>query len=254
MQANRNNKFLYLLLVMCALTSQCHAQISALPTRFVFKIDRPATQELTLMNRTNTPARALIEVATATNQLTEHYMGDWVVVYPPVISIPPQQRRTIRFTVRPPAEIAEGEYRAMILIKNQPQVLSAKQQDGEQDSISVGIPISLTLGLSLYGQSGKLVHQGNIDKVSVEKDDNNLVIKGILTNQGNAHLRIEASAQLLDNKGNKVKESSFKLVAQRSEEKAFEHKIQLEKMIDSGEIELIFKHDNKIISQSRTKL
>jgi len=224
-----------------------------MPTRFVFKLDRPVTQELTLMNRSTSPARAEIEVATAAEQLQEHYMGEWVVVYPPVISIPPQQRRTIRFSVRPPSGIAEGEYRAMILIKNMPQTLSAKQQGNEQESISVGIPISLTLGLSLYGQLGKLEHKGKIDNVSVAKNDNNLLIKGALTNQGNAHLKLDATARLLDNKGNKIKESSFKLVAQRAQTKAFEHKIQLEKMVGSGEIELIFKHDNEIIDQSKTK-
>lgn len=254
MQRTRSNtRLLFLLLILMTFSCQCHAQISAMPTRFVFKIDRPVTNELTLMNRSNSPARAEISIASASGQLEEHYLGKWIVVYPPVISIPPQQRRTVRFSVRPPADLAEGEYRAMILVKNQSQTMAAKQQESEENSVSIGIPISLTLGLSLYGQFGKLEHKGHIDKVAITQNDNNLVVNGVFINQGNAHLNMNTQTNLFDQQGNKISETSSKLVVQRNSEKVFENKMRLDKLLKSGEIELIFKHEDRIIAQSRTK-
>jgi P pilus assembly chaperone PapD len=253
MQQIRSNIRILFLLILLAGSSQCFAQISAIPTRFVFKIDRPATNELTLMNRSTQPARAEIEIASATGQLEEHYLGKWVVVYPPVISIPPQQRRTVRFSVRPPADLKDGEYRAMLLVKNMPQTIKTNKSDAEPDSVSVGIPFSLTLGISLYGQLGKLEHKGHVDKVTIAKNSDSLVVSGVFINQGNAHLKMSVQASLYNTQGNKLNEHTSQLVVQRASEKAFEHKIELAAAMESGEIEIIFIHEDKVIDQKRTK-
>jgi len=253
MQQIRSNIRILFLLILLAGSSQCFAQISAIPTRFVFKIDRPATNELTLMNQSSQPARAEIKIASATGQPEEHYLGKWVVVYPPVVSIPPQQRRTVRFSVRPPADLKEGEYRAMLLVKNMPQTLKTNKSDTAPDSVSIGIPFNLTLGISLYGQLGKLEHKGHVDKITIAKNSDSLVVSGVFINQGNAHLKMSVQTNLYNAQGNKLNEHTSQLVVQRDSEKTFEHRVKLAKVLESGEIELIFKHEDSVIDQKKTK-
>ena len=253
MQQIRSNIRILFLLILLTGSGQCFAQISAIPTRFVFSIDRPATNELTLMNRSTQPARAEIEIASATGQPEEHYMGKWTVVYPPVVSIPPQQRRTVRFSVRPPANLKDGEYRAMLLVKNMPQTIRTNKPGAEPDSVSVGIPFSLTLGISLDGKFGKIEHKGQIDKVTIEKNNDSVLVKGVFINKGNAHLKMNFQTNIYNAKGNKQNEHKSQLVVQRASEKAFEHKIELATAMESGEIEIIFSHEDKVIDQKRTK-
>lgn len=249
-------KLLFLTMLMISATpATSNGQINAVPKRFIFQADRPVTREIVVTNPTTKPMRARVSIEPPANFPEKYYMGEWMVVYPPMLSIPPQQRRTIRFSVRPPAETERepGEYRAVVYIAQQPSDSETPPQKKEAEGIQLGFQILTRLGLHVYGGFGDLNHSGQAARIGITKSADQLAIKGSFENNGNAHLRMTANCITQKDNGSIVSKTEFPLLVQRGEIKEFSHQIPLETAIESGIIELTFTIDDKTVHSSRHK-
>lgn len=243
------------LLMISSAPATSNGQINAMPKRFIFQADRPVTREIIVTNPTTEPMRVRVSIEPPANFPEKHYLGDWMVVYPPMLSIPPQQRRTIRFSVRPPAETKRepGEYRAVIYLAQQASDSKLPAQDSQSDKIQLGFQILTRLGLHVYGGFGELTHSGQASQINVVNSAGQLEIKGNFENKGNAHLRMTVNCTIQGSNGNTIGKSEFPLLVQRYETKEFSHPVPLETAIESGSIELSFTIDDKIIHNSTHK-
>ncbi|MCK8824763.1 fimbrial biogenesis chaperone [Fuchsiella alkaliacetigena] len=224
--------------------------IRVAPERFIFDGDQPVTKEVNVMNASNQTIRVRVYTGPAAEQAEEQYLGDWIVVYPPQLSIGPGERRVVRFSLRPPAEVEDGEYRSILYFEEQPRSEEETEDESEeQDDVQIDFQLLTRMGINLYGQFGELDYAGQLEDLELEKDNDQLLLTCNFINQSNAHLRMNVEAKVRDEDENIVKEHSSNFVVHRSEENTFQRSLNLEETLAGGEVELIFKQDDQVIEE-----
>lgn len=214
------------------------------PHRFVFSIEQPNTQEAVVTNISDHPVRVKIYFEMAPNQSKDEYLGDWAVVSPQIISLKPNEKKTVRFSIRPPKGLKDGEYRAFLFFEE----LYDKPADNTQvDNVQLNFQLLTKLGVNVYGQTGKIIHKGELQDVKLAWGKDQLTVKGMFVNQGNAHILADVHVQLLNEKQQVVKNETITAFAiHRSTSEEFTYTTELK---DSGKytLKLTFKMDNQDI-------
>ena len=235
--------------------------IQVAPRRFIFSGDRPLTEEVNIFNSSEETVRVRVTTEPPEGQPEEQYLGDWIVVYPRVISIEPGQQRVVRFSLRPPEEeISDGEYRSLLFFEELPPEESAAADESDTDEIQIDFRLLTKIGINLYGQFGEIEHAGTLKELHAHLMENNnedsqhpiLNIKGDFINQGNAHLRMEAVVRIFDrtDKAQLLTEEESSFVVHRDAEDVFTTELELPEGIEEGRVEVQFMHNDQVSGES----
>ncbi len=218
------------------------------PQRLVFRIDDPetTTQVVIVTNTSDKPIRVKVYPEMAPEQKQEEYLGDWIVVYPRLLSLQPGEKKYARFTVRTPEEIQDGEYRALLFFE---EIYQQPENQEEAEGIELDFQLLTKLGINIYGQYGQILHRGSLEEVELLMEDGQLLIRGNFVNRGNAHLLMDARVIVTDEQGKIVAESQVPFFAvHRSVFRTFEDQLAVSGS-GSYQVRIIFKQEDVIIDE-----
>ncbi|GJD21210.1 unknown protein [Rivularia sp. IAM M-261] len=113
---------------------------------------------------------------------TENSLDQWIIFTPSRFTIPPRKTQTVRFAIRPKVKPATGEYRAVIYLQE-----AAPASSPDDDKINtIG-----RVGVVVYAYAGEIKRVGTVNSVTVDTKPNQVRAVFDVSNQGNAHIRIE---------------------------------------------------------------
>lgn len=113
---------------------------------------------------------------------TENSLDQWIIFTPSRFTIPPRKTQTVRFAIRPKVKPVAGEYRAVIYLQE-----AAPASSPDADTINtVG-----RVGVVVYAYAGEIKRVGTVNSVTVDTKPNQVQAVFDVSNQGNAHIRIE---------------------------------------------------------------
>lgn len=132
--------------------------------------DAPATYRISVEFRRMTPEGNLVEVPDPTPQ--EKAAADMIVYAPHRVTLAPHEPQSIRIAARPPAGLADGEYRVHLLFRAVPPPTPVAANSGEPVK---GLHLQL---IPIYGVTipvivrlGNLDAKAGISNVQIEKKD-----------------------------------------------------------------------------------
>ena len=222
------------------------ANILVAPHRFIFRIDQRNTQVVEITNTSNTTKRLKVYPGKPPEMKEELYLGEWLVLYPPILTLRPGQKRAVRFSVRAPDDLKAGEYRSLLYFEELPQ------QNSNSNSGKIDFQLLTKLGINLYGRYGQLNFDGKFKNRQVQVTGDELSITGKFVNQGNAHLRMKVRIQIInlnkkENKTEIIKEKKLpQFVVHRNASKEFNQQIQLPAE-EKTKVKVIFERKGQII-------
>jgi P pilus assembly chaperone PapD len=194
------------------------------PTRFEFSLERRFTNFFTVSNNSGEPLRLRISTAflepDAKGELkprpgSPYDLGPWMVINPRRVNLAPSEKRVVRFTVRPPAGLAPGEYRTVVFFEELPP----RPEDVGQEGSGVRIQILTRLGVTVYGSIGKPAAELSFTGPSVSAGPEGVQFKATAGNAGNAHATLDILATLLGADGAEQGHAEERLVLQRGQQR-----------------------------------
>ena len=204
------------------------ASFQVSPLRFELSLDRRYTDVFIIYNISSQPLRIRVNPRfmsrDATGKLVETQsrtqdLSSWVFINPRMIRIQPADKQIVRFTVRPPAELDEGEYRTVLFIEELPKapVSKAPSPNGDQQGVDLRLNNLTRLGVNIYGLKGTrqndLVFE--LGKVTIEGD--RTLFTGNLRNRGNAHVLLSMKARLVSEDDDVAHVEETRVILQRDE-------------------------------------
>lgn len=240
---------LFAIIFLFTFIIEIDASFNVTPNRFIFNIDQPTTEVLEITNNSNSPQRIRVYPGMADGQAEEHYLGEWLVIHPPVFTIEPGDTRGVRFSVRPPDDLADGEYRSLLYIEE-----LALEDDIAEEQEGVDFQLLTKLGINLYGKYGDIDYDGELTEVEVDNTETGLEASGNFINQSNAHLRMEAVMRVIDNQGEIVKEDNMRFVVHRDDEKGYEQLIETDDDLSGYQLEVSFQLSDEVVAEYSTTI
>ncbi len=139
--------------------------------------DKPVEMKAYVRNWLMNEKNELQDVAS-----TDKSLDQWIIFTPSRFTIPPRKTQTVRFAVRPKVKPDAGEYRAVIYLQE-----AAPASSPDADSINtVG-----RVGVVIYAHAGEIKRVGSVNSVKVDTKPNRVQAVFDVSNQGNAHIRME---------------------------------------------------------------
>lgn len=203
------------------------------PSRFEFSLERRFTDFFIVTNNSDRALRLRVYPMfmhrDGTGKLVElqghpYDMSPWLVLNPRLVRLQPGDRRIVRFSVRPPAELDEGEYRTVVLFEELPGAPTRSQPSPQesQQGLQLRLQLLTRLGVSIYGLKGE--RRNNVafvrGKTTIESDRASFT--GYFTNRGNAHVLLSIKARLVSEDDAVVHEAETLLILQRERERPWQ--------------------------------
>ncbi|NDI76366.1 MULTISPECIES: molecular chaperone [Psychrilyobacter] len=176
---------IYLLMI-----SMLYANFQVGPQVQKVSLNRPGTQKIYLRNDTNKLKKIKIYSQRPEDQKTKDlYMGDWIIVYPKLVYLKPNSKKTIRMAARPPQGLVDGEYRSHLVFEELPV---KKYDNSEKDESKAGVNIDIIhiLVSTVYGYRGKLEYGGIFEDFQVVTDKEKAYFVSKITNTGTTALDV----------------------------------------------------------------
>lgn len=189
----------------------------------IFLSDANRTGEIIIQNTANQEVEIIIEfrfgypVSDTTGRVGLKFLSDisisepcaaeWIHAYPKKFILYPRQSRTVRFIIRPPAGLAEGEYWARPVVISRVHRTVPKTAT-TTSTINAHVNTAIESVLALSFRHGKVETGALLTDVSVKREDDKLLILPSAVREGNAAYIGYAVARLYDDKNNLVKEVS----------------------------------------------
>jgi hypothetical protein len=196
------------------------------PSKFEFSLDRRYTNFFTVTNTSEqttsiriysqsvriSDANQVVEKAGAPGDMTE-----WVVINPRRITLGPQEKRVVRFSVRAPEKLEPGEYNTFLFFEELPA--PAEEEVGTDKPQGSGVRLNLLsrLGAGIWGHSGQLQYKIGLEPGTADWPKERLEYSGSLANRGNAHVTVAVEASLLDGDGKAVRQWQGNMVLFRGD-------------------------------------
>jgi len=179
---------LFLLLgVMTFMSGPARADLTILPTRVIFE-GRDRFADITLINtgndtKTYSMGWEFFEMSEGTGAyiskekpITDFNLAEHVVYSPRRVTLQPGEKQKIRLALRPPAEIAPGEYRAHFRFQSVREDPAAKPNDPNDNKMSAAVNINVGYSIPVVYSVGDSDAKGAIESMKLERDEN-----GVLT-------------------------------------------------------------------------
>lgn len=200
--------------------------IEITPASFVYNLDAfGLTQDVVFYNRKDKPERVRISFKPYKEDKEEKNLGKWGTIFPKIITIGPDEQKTVKFSIEPPSGLPKGEYRALLLMEE----LEQKSLDNVEGKVVLKkngstsqINMLINLGVVVYGYVGDPSSLKISGKVKNLKD-NAGTISFNLENNGEITKPYELIFEGIDKKTEKFKtEIRSIMVVQGYEEKISE--------------------------------
>ena len=204
-------------------------------TSFGVDLNKPVTQDTTLINQSNKPVRVRVDFEKPQWAKDKYYLGDQLVAYPKIVVIPPKGKIQVKIAPRIKKELEDGEYVALLVFKELP----SRNNDAQ-------ITMLMNIGVPFYGRKGKLETAMNFDKLRMEKIENGYQLLGEAQNTGNFSYSLNIDVKLYQNE---------KLLKQQSFKQGFyrENLVELDKSMlvntDADYVEIIFANEQLAFSK-----
>ena len=157
------------------------------PGRVDFDLSRPVTQSFIITNNGDGRIRLSIEPVYFAIDSRSLAAGEpldkvhpekddlrpYIRVSPRALSLKPGQRRDIRISIRPPADLAQGDYRAHLLVRMLETAVTQEMQTGPEGSIGMKIDIKMETAVAVYGHVGE--RQAQFDVACSRNDDGEML-------------------------------------------------------------------------------
>lgn len=165
---------------------------------------RSRTATVSVANRTDTNQRyrvSVIDMVMTPNgkvrPLAEGEQGhsrsakDWVIATPSSISLPPGGSQNIRLLIRRPKGLTDGEYRAHLMVSQEPpaDIAGGLKEDrgGKQSGLELNIVTIYSTTIPVVIQQGEQRSGASITKAHFDGEGKNLILG--LKREGNASFR-----------------------------------------------------------------
>jgi P pilus assembly chaperone PapD len=234
------NNYLHLAIavLLCTYSISSFSAFMVTQTSFGVDLDRPVTQDTTLINQSNKPVRVRVDFEKPKWAKDKYYLGDQLVAYPKIVVIPPKGKIQVKIAPRITKELADGEYVALLVFKELPP-----RDTGAQ------VTMLMNLGVPYYGRKGKLETAMNFDNLRMVKIENGYQLQGAAQNNGNFSYPLNINIKFYQNE-KVLKEETFKQGFYR------EHLVELNKSIVmnavADRVEIVFANEKLDFSQRFT--
>ncbi|MGL4866072.1 MAG: hypothetical protein ACRC4T_23520 [Cetobacterium sp.] len=177
---------IFTLLTAASIFTSTAFGIEITPSNFVYNLDPLGlTQDVVFYNRKDRPERVRVSFKPYQTDDSSKYLGDWATVYPKVITVSPDSQKTVKFSIEPPNNLKNGEYRALLYMEE----LEQKALDNIEGKVvlkngsTTQINMLINLGVIVYGYVGNpdsLKVSGKVSNVNLSNNN----IKFTLENNG----------------------------------------------------------------------
>jgi P pilus assembly chaperone PapD len=190
----------------------------------VYMDHRTRSGSLTLYNPGNDPVEVSIEtffgypVTDSTGgfelRTVEHpdstmpSAAGWVQAYPRRMTVPPQQRQTVRLLGRPPANLADGEYWARLIVTAKGGQVPVTGL-GDSTGITVGLTLEVRTILPVLYRKGPVTTGVAVSGLRASVQGDSLVVRARMVRTGSAAFVGTVHGALVDVSGNVVARFSF---------------------------------------------
>lgn len=217
------------------LTTHLALGAAFVPQVFFVDLERTTTEELTVMNQTNTPIRYSVSIVPEEGDAWTGYElnPEWVRFYPRVVSVSPNSRGVVRFRINVPSNLADGEYRGNILLEEmitRPENTTDANNSSAEPSMAMGIQNDFML--AIYSHKGDKEYIAKINNPTKISSGENSLFTMNLENTGNATLRPKVEISYLDDRGRTIEKKDLYLeVVPPSISKEYERNLSDEEAI-----------------------
>ncbi|MEG0135028.1 MAG: fimbria/pilus periplasmic chaperone [Cetobacterium sp.] len=176
--------------------------LSISPTGFFIPIHKGANRELTLTNNSNENMRVEISIEKPDDYSDADSLAQYSKIYPKVLTMSGNSTKTIRFSIKTPKDLPDGQYKALILFKeipDNPTMIMQKQGD-----IAVNMAMYSEVSIPVYGEKGKLEYKGTVKDIKIVKNENTRNISAEIESTGNTTIRPNFKVVYTDGSGKKL--------------------------------------------------
>lgn len=210
----KRNRFIKIILSMMLLLVTKAFSIEITPSTFVYKLDGLGlTQDVVFYNRKDRPERVKVSFKPYNEDKDEKYLGKWGTIFPKIVTIGPDQQKTVKFSIEPPSGLPNGEYRALLFMEELEQK-SLNNVEGKvvlKNGSTTQINMLINLGVVVYGYVG---------------DPESLKVSGKVTNLKNSSGIVSFE---LENDGEITK--PYKLIFEGTDKKTGEFKAETKDIV-----------------------
>lgn len=220
---------------------------SVAPTSFKVELKKTVTQEVYIINNTSAPLR--IETYLEAAESFENFnLNDNITVFPKMISIKPGAKQTIRFRVKPNTEMADGEYKSLLIFKEVPkEIKTTIVSDENNKGLSTELTFITEVAIGVSGIKGTPIIDGTIQNTKVAYSGKLISLQCDTISKGNTPMKIDYILESED--GNLISKGRLGTSA-RTGEKRLSTNIEIPEL-KGKKINLILKDQNKKIIYSR---
>ena len=128
-----------------------------------------------------------------------HSVADCIYFNPKEFSLPPRNKRTIRFAIVPKRKLGVGEYwAAMKLVSLDSPSATGTDAKGRKLTVKV----VTTILVPIFAHVGKIRYDANIKELTLQKTEEAMTVHSTVTNRGNGRLFVKATYEILGPDGN----------------------------------------------------
>jgi P pilus assembly chaperone PapD len=154
----------------------------------------------------------------------KYYLGDQLVAYPKIATIPPKGKVQVKIAPRIKNELDDGEYVAVLMFKE----LQSQNNKGQ-------VSMLMNIGVPYYGRKGKLKTGVYFENIRLEKTTDGYELLGKAENTGNFSYSLNVNLKFYKNK-KLIKEESFKQGFYRDNLVELKKSIQMNTESDHAEV------------------
>jgi len=162
--------------------------------------------------------------------------ANWLLVSPSEFLLPVGNSQPIRVTVSVPAGTKPGSYYAAIFIEERTPPPTVNP--GEKKVV-----LRYRLGTILYVLVPNVVRKGDLSSLSADAEAGKVVVKSVLKNMGNAHVRPNHQVEIKNAAGETVAETKPEDTPVLLPDSELDLQIELPVKLPPGEYTLVYKID-----------
>nr|MBN2276118.1 molecular chaperone [candidate division Zixibacteria bacterium] len=141
--------------------------------------------------------------------------AEWIKAYPRKFILQPDSTQVVRFLAKPPADLADGEYWARIMVKSQEGQTSIPVA-GQDDRITTKLNMIMQTAVNLKYRTGNLISKLEVVRTEARDLDSTIEIYLDMVNRGNVSYVGLLNCKLIDNRGRLVSDLTIDLAVYHS--------------------------------------
>ena len=127
----------------------------------------------------------------------------WIEAFPKRMVLAPKERQTVRLLARPPANLADGEYWARLVVSAKGGTVLVRGL-ADSSGVSVGLSLEVRTVLPMQYRKGRVTAGVRLSDLSVRVEGDSLAVRPHLTRTGNGAYLGTLRAVLRDSAGRVV--------------------------------------------------